>query len=392
MSVFPVTVVSGARQTGKSTLVRAMPELADRPYLTLDEPELRDQARADPASLLSRGMELVLDEVQRAPDLLLAIKAAVDRDHPRRPGRYVLTGSANFLLMERVSESLAGRAHYLKLWPLTRRERLGMGRTGIWTELLSSPARDWPELVRRQGVPPEDWRAVCAVGGLPVPAHHLASAAERTLWFDGYVETYLERDLQTFARIDSLGDFRRLLRAAALRVGTVVNQAEVARDLALARPTIHRWLNLLETSFQVVRVEPYAMNRTKRLIKSPKLYWSDVGLALHLSGGEPTGAHLENLVLGDLIAWREQAVPRPDILHWRTHNQEEVDFVVESEGRVVPIEVKATSRPTYRDARHLLTFMVEYADIVPGALLLHGGEEVAWLADRVLAAPWWRVV
>jgi hypothetical protein len=392
MGVFPVTVVSGARQTGKSTLVRAMPELADRPYLTLDEPELRDQARADPTSLLSRGMELVLDEVQRAPDLLLAIKAAVDRDHPRRPGRYVLTGSANFLLMERVSESLAGRAHYLKLWPLTRRERLGMGRTGIWTELLSSPALGWPELVRGQEVPSEDWRAACAVGGLPVPAHHLTSAADRTLWFDGYVETYLERDLQTLARIDGLGDFRRLLRAAALRVGTVVNQAEVARDLALARPTIHRWLNLLETSFQVVRVEPYAVNRTKRLIKSPKLYWSDVGLALHLSGGAPTGAHLENLVLGDLVAWREQAVPRPDILHWRTHNQEEVDFVVESEGRVLPIEVKATSRPSYRDARHLLAFMGEYGDNVPGALLLHSGEEVVWLADRVLAAPWWRVV
>ena len=392
MAVFPVVVVTGARQTGKSTLVRSLPELEGRPYLTLDDPELRDQARREPRSLLERGPDLILDEVQRAPDLLLAVKLAVDAEPVRRPGRYVLTGSANLLLMERVSESLAGRAYYLKLWPLTRRERLGLGATGVWSELLETPVNEWDRLVSGQDVPHEDWRDVTARGGLPVPAHVLGSPEARALWFDGYVDTYLERDLQTLARIEDLGDFRRLVRAAALRVGSVLNQAELARDVGLSRPTAHRWLNLLETSFQIVRVPPFAVNRTKRLVKSPKLYWSDVGLVRHLSAEEPRGAHLENLVLCDLVAWREVATPRSEILHWRTANQEEVDFVIESGRTLLPVEVKATARPSPRDIRHLLTFREEYGDRVRGALLLHAGEETLWLAEGVLGAPWWRIL
>jgi predicted AAA+ superfamily ATPase len=392
MDVLPVVVLIGARQTGKTTLVRTMPELAGRPYVTLDDPEVRDQARRDAPSLLARGRSLILDEVQRAPDVLLAIKQAVDHDRPRAAGRYVLTGSADLLLMERVSESLAGRAHYVKLWPLTRRERLGLGATGIWSELLDLPVRGWEKLLREQDVPADDWRLATAEGGLPVPAHELRSSEARALWFEGYVETYLERDLQTLARIDDLGDYRRLMRAASLRLGSVLNQADLARDVALSRPTTHRWLNLLETSLQIVRVSAYAVNRTKRLVKSPKLYWADVGLARHLSGGDPTGAHLENLVLCDLVAWRELVVPRPETMYWRTVNQEEVDFVIDAGSRLLPIEVKATEHPSWRDARHLLAFRAEYGAAVHGALLLHAGEDIVWLADGVLAAPWWRVI
>jgi predicted AAA+ superfamily ATPase len=392
LRIFPVVVVTGARQTGKSTLVQTLPELAGRPYLSLDDPELRDLARRDAASLLARADSLVLDEVQRAPDLLLAVKRAVDADRPRRPGRYVLTGSANLLLMERVSESLAGRAFYVKLWPLTRRERLGLGRAGIWSELLATPVRDWASLVSSQPVPADDWQAFAREGGLPVPAHELTTPESRARWFDGYIDTYLERDLQTLARIEDLGDFRRLMRAAAVRVGSVSNQADLARDVALSRPTAHRWLSLLETSYQLVPVHAYAVNRTKRLVKSPKLYWSDAGLALHLAGGEPGGAQLENLVLCDLIVWRELVTPRPEILYWRTHNQEEVDFVIEAGATLLPIEVKATARPTYSDARHLLVFAGEYSRAVPGGLLLHAGDETFWLAERILAAPWWCVL
>jgi hypothetical protein len=392
LDVFPVVVLIGARQTGKSTLVRSMPELSSRPYVTLDHGEILDQAKRDPVSLLARGPALTLDEVQRAPDLLLAIKAAVDEDQPRRPGRYVVTGSANLLLMERVSESLAGRAYYVKLWPLTRGERLRHGSTGCWNALLDTEAERWPEVLVERDSPVADWRELARTGGLPVPAHELATWESRALWFQGYVDTYLERDLQTLARIDDLGDFRRLMRAAALRIGGVLNQADLARDIAIPRATAHRWLNLLETSFQLIRLDAYAVNRTKRLVKSPKIYWSDVGLGLHLSGGEPTGAHLENLVLCDLVAWRELAAPRPEVLFWRTHNQEEVDFVIESGDELLPIEVKATPRPGYADARHLMTFRSEYRSHVRGALLLHGGAEMFWLADKVLAAPWWRVL
>lgn len=392
LGVTPVVVVTGARQTGKSTLVRSLPELAQLPYLTLDDLDLLDQARRDPTSLLERAERLVLDEVQRAPDLLLALKREVDRDRPRRPGRFVLTGSANLLLMQGVGESLAGRAHYVRLGPLTRRELLGLGSPGIWAALLAMPARQWLDFVGSQDGAPAVWQTASAVGGLPVPAHELHDAGARSLWFDGYIETYLQRDLQSLARIEDLADFRRLMRATAMRLGTVVNQSDLARDVALARATAHRWLNLLETSFQIVRLDAYAVNRTRRLVKSPKIYWSDVGLARHLAGGEARGEHLENLVLTDLIAWRERVTPRPEIFYWRTVNQEEVDFVIEVGSRLLAVEVKATRRPSHADARHLLTFRREYGESVVGALLLHAGDEVFWLAEGVLATPWWRVI
>ncbi len=197
---------------------------------------------------------------------------------------------------------------------------------------------------------------------------------------------------RTLKRIEDLGDFRRLMRLAALRVGSVLNQADLARDAAVSRPTAHRWMNLLATSFQVIRVGAFARNRTKRLVKSPKLYWSDVGLARFLSREEPRGAHLENLVLADLVAWRELVTPRPEIFHWRTSNQEEVDFVIEAEGRLLPLEIKASPRPTHRDIRHLLTFRKEYGEAVQGSLLLHDGPDTFWLHEGILATPWWKVV
>src|SRR5690606_36447774 len=153
----------------------------------------------------------------------------------------------------------------------------------------------------------------------PTPAVHMRTAQERRIWFVGYVRTYLERDLQDLSSIAALPDFRRLMRAACHRLGQLVNQTELGRDVALPQPTVHRYLNLLETSYLLVRVPAYAANRTKRLIKSPKLYWGDTGLALHLAGlAEPAGAHLENLVLHDLLAWRDARLDRAEVLYWRT--------------------------------------------------------------------------
>jgi predicted AAA+ superfamily ATPase len=218
-------------------------------------------------------------------------------------------------------------------------------------------------------------------------------AAERTVWFDGYVRTYLERDLQELASIESLPDFRRLMRAACLRLGQLVNQAELGRDVALPQPTVHRWLNLLETSYLLVRLPAYAVNRTKRLIKSPKLYWGDTGVALHLAGGpEPGGAHLENVVLNDLLAWRDAQIERPEVGYWRTAAGEEVDLVVEAGGRLLPIEIKAGARPRLADAAHLRSFRAEYGKRARAGLLLHAGSALEWLAPDVLAAPWWRVL
>ena len=276
LHVMPAVVVIGARQTGKSTLVQELtPE--ERQFLSLDDLDVADLAHRDPDALVGGSTPIILDETQREPELLSAVKRAIDRH--RRRGQFLLTGSANLLLMQRVSESHAGRASYLILWPMTRREQMGLGRCGLWEKLLSTRDRNWLDLLRSEQSPPEDWRAWARRGGFPTPAVHMKTQSERAVWFDGYVRTYLERDLQALSTISALPDFRRLMRAASHRLGQLINQTELSRDVALPQPTVHRYLNLLETSFLLVRVLAYSVNRTKRLIKTPKLYWGDVGLA-----------------------------------------------------------------------------------------------------------------
>ena len=281
-------------------------------------------------------------EVQHTPDLLLAIKGAVDLSGHRSPGRFVLTGSANLLMMERVAESLAGRA-------------------------------------------------AARMGGLPVPSHELKTDDDRAVWFSGYVQTYLERDLQDLRAVQDLADFRRLMRAACLRIGNLVNQTEMGRDLGMSQPQVHRYLNLLETSFQAVRIPAYGVNRTRRLIKTPKLYWSDPGLALFLSGEiEPRGAHLENLVLLDLLVWRDIQARRPEVHYWRTASGLEVDFVVESGDRLLPIEIKSGARLDSCSAHALEAFLDDHDDQAQGGLILYGGTDTFQFSKRVIATPWWR--
>ena len=392
LEVSPVVVVMGARQTGKSTLVQSEPLLTDHAYLTLDDPDVRERARLAPDDLVRSSPRLTLDEVQREPDVLLAVKRAVDTEAPRRNGRFVLTGSANLLLMQHVAESLAGRATYVNIWPFTRRERLGRGTPGIWSDLLSTPAADWPSVLEAQDDAAVDWRAAVCESGYPTPALELADPDARALWFDGYVRTYLERDLQMLSAVGDLVDFRRLMRAAAHRLGGLVNQAEIARDTGIPRATVQRYLKVLETSFQSIRLPAYSVNRTKRLIKAPKVYWSDPALAIWLSGStELTGAHLENLVFADLLAWRDGQVRSPQLLYWRTTTEREVDFVIESGERVLAIEVK-TAAARYADTTGLRLFREEYADRFVGGLLLHGGEETHQISDGILAVPWWRVL
>lgn len=387
----PVVVVTGARQTGKSTLARMAGARAPRRELTLDDLDVLTRARDEPDALLRGATPLTIDEVQRAPDLLLAVKRAVDRK--RTPGRFLLTGSANLLLMRGVSESLAGRAVHLALWPLTRRERLGLGTAGRWDLLFETRPDDWDDVLRADDAPDEDWKAAARCGGFPEPAVHMTDRDARARWFAGYEQTYLERDLRDLSQVASLVDFRRLVRALALRIGSVANQSDLGRDVGLSQPTVHRHMNLLEVSWMLVRLPAYAVNRTLRLVKSPKVYWSDTGLAMHLAGeSEPRGAHLENLVLTDLLAWRDATPSPPQVMHWRTTAGAEVDFVVERGDRLLPIEVKATARPRPDDARGIRAFRKEYgAASLPG-IVLHTGRETSWLTDDVLAVPWCRVV
>jgi len=390
LCVMPAVVVTGARQTGKSTLVQELGP-AGRTYFSLDDLDVIDTARRDPDLLVGGPGPVTLDEVQRVPSLMLAVKRAIDKDS--RPGQFLLTGSANLLLMHKVSESLAGRASYLTLWPMTRREQRGLGRCGIWEELLAAREEDWIDLIAGQPNEPEDWHELALRGGFPTPALHLRTPAERTIWFDGYVRTYLERDLQELSAVSALPDFRRVMRAACFRLGQIINQTELGRDVGLPQPTVHRYLNLLETSHLLVRLPAYAVNRTKRLIKSPRVFWGDTGVALHLAQGlKPGGFHLENLVLHDLLAWRDARINRAELFYWRTTLGEEVDIVIEDSGRLLPIEIKASAHPRLGDARHLRTFRTEYGGSARAGIVLHTGDSLKWLAPDVLAVPWWRLI
>ena len=390
LRVMPAVVVTGARQTGKSTLAHDLTP-GERRYLSLDDLDIQDLARRDPDALLEGDRPITLDEVQREPGLLNAVKRSVDRR--REPGRFLLTGSANLLLMRQVSESLAGRASYLTLWPMTRREQLSQAACGLWDSLLATPESDWIELIAEGPDHSEDWRALARRGGFPTPALELHSDEDRAIWFDSYVRTYLERDLQALSSISALPDFRRLMRAACLRMGQLINQTDLGRDVALPQPTVHRYLNLLETSYLLVRLPAYAVNRTKRLIKSPKLYWGDTGVAMHLAQEDvPRGAHMENLVLQDLMAWRDSRIGHVELFYWRTSIGEEVDFVVETAGGLLPIEVKTTQSPRFRDAVHLRTFRAEYGERSRPGILLHDGDLLDWMTPDALAVPWWKVL
>ena len=371
-------------------MVRQHSALRDFLYLTLDNADLRDQAERNPAEFLGRGPRLVIDEIQRVPSLLLTIKESIDRH--RMVGRFVLTGSANILSRRIAGESLAGRASYVTLWPLTRRERLGLGRTGRWSDLVESPVQQWVDLLQAAAAPPDDWRRLLLSCGYPGPAAAGMSGDAQAIWLDGYVDTYVDRDVRELAQIARPLDLRRLMRVVCASIGQIENQASWGTLVGMKRATVSRYLDLLEVSYQLIRVPAYAVSRTKRLARSPKVFWSDTAMALRLAGlAEPTGFHLENLVLTDLVAWSASQPQHPGILHWRTVSGSEVDFVIEPPSGVpLPVEVKSSARPEWTDVRGLQLFLEEYS--APGGLVLHGGSDVYRLSDRIVAAPWWSVV
>jgi uncharacterized protein len=383
---FPIVVLTGPRQTGKSTLIRELLGGPRRRYLNLDDIETLERAEREPEALLSGDEPITIDEVQRSPGLLLAIKRSVDKQ--RKPGKFLLSGSANLALHRAVSETLAGRAAYLTLYPFTHSECQGSGGAGRWADLISRP-----EALEGAHAALTHWRDWALRGGFPTAA--LADEQDfRDAWFDGYERTYLERDLRDFARIDALSDFRRMLRIVALRTGATQNQAEMGRDAGLSPATAFRYLNILEASYILMRIPPYAVNRTKRLVKSPRLYFCDPGLGAFLAGirrpdelkeSRLDGALLENLLLLDLCAWRESSSPRPEVLWWRTTTSVEVDFVLEHAGRLIPIEVKAGGHPVLDDTRGLGVFMDEYGKKAAHGILLHTGTRTEKLTDRIWA-------
>ncbi len=385
---FPVVVLTGARQVGKSTFLQQ--EFPDFSYLTLDDYAVLDQAEKDPASLWAGKDKVIIDEAQRSPGLFLAVKLAVDGSG--RSMRVILSGSSNLLLMERISETLAGRAVYFTMLPMGYGEMTGRPERAECFENL------WVEdcRVKEETLPVVDPLPLLVRGFMP-PLLELFSDRDVLRWWEGYVATYLERDLRELSQVDSLIDFRRVLEAVALRSGQLLNQTGVARDTGVSQPTVHRYLKLLEVSHLIERVPAYHASRTRRTTKSPKALFAAPALAVYLSGyhdekslreAREKGSFFENLVFLHLKILAGLMTPKGKIFYWRTTTGKEVDFVIEHGRSLLAIEAKLTEKPTARHIDGLLEFMKDHPSTVRG-ILVHAGAEVKWLHSRVLALPWY---
>ncbi len=392
LRVLPVCVLTGSRQTGKTTLAKSIEPA--RAYFTLDEVGVLDQAERNPDSLLATR-PVVLDEVQRAPQLLLAVKRAVDER--RRAGDFILTGSANLLLMEKVADTLAGRAIYMELPPFCPTEWQERKEALAPLDHLFSPDFDW----RQWPDEPGDWQTWLLRGGFP-PALQIASEDDRSLWFAAYVQTYLERDLRQLSAVASLPDFQRVMALAAQRTGKLLNQADLARDAALSHPTTHRYLNLLETGCLITRIRPLATNPSATLVKAPKLLWADCGLAASLAGIKSStdlahrldaGFWLEQTLFQTLQTWRALEPQRRKLHFWRDRAGHEVDFILEQDHKLVAVEIKTSSQVTSSDTSGIRAFrdsLKQKASLVRG-VVLHAGKARP-LDVNDLALPWgWMV-
>ena len=387
----PIVVLTGARQVGKSTLLQHASPMQSWRYLTMDSADTLSQALDDPASLLIGSDSVVIDEAQKAPNILSAVKQAVDRAGRRRM-RIFISGSANLLLMKQVSESLAGRAVYFVLNPMTIGEQLERAEPTILAELLSGqfPAEGIANNLLDISV--SEWM----LRGFLPPLFDLPRAEVWAQWWEGYVATYLERDLRQIANIDALSDFRRVMQLAALRTGQILNQTEVGRDARVSQPTTHRYLNLLEATHLAQRIPVYAGNRGVAIIKAPKWYWMDSGLAAYLCGffdeqslakSREYGALFENLIYQHLSVLAQQLTPRPSIFYWRTRQGAEVDFIVERGRQLIAFEVKLSDTARYADTEGLRAFLDTHSNANAG-VLLYSGDEVKRISEKIIALPW----
>ncbi|MBW1790446.1 MAG: ATP-binding protein [Deltaproteobacteria bacterium] len=386
VSEFPAAVLTGPRQSGKTTLLQHLFGRRYR-YVSLEPPDVRASAEGDPRTFLEMyPPPVIFDEVQYAPDLLPYIKEKIDGDRHKN-GQFLLTGSQNLLLMEKVTESLAGRAAMLRLLPLSRRESEGRPRISLpWeTKRRLSPGK--PFTYR------ELWEKFLR-GGYPELAAH--PGRDANLWHASYVQTYLERDVRTLRQVGDLSQFQNFLRTLAARSAQLLNLTDVARDLGVAVNTAKEWLSVLEATYQVIVLRPYFANVGKRLVKTPKVYFTDVGILCYLAGlkdpehaasGPMGGAIMETAVLSEIVKTLTHRGVEPQVYFWRTTAGTEVDFVVETGGKLVPIEVKLSATPRPAMASAVKIFQKDLGEKAMPGYVVHPGDITLPLGPGVTALP-----
>lgn len=393
VSALRVVIVNGPRQSGKTTLLKKYQHTHGGTYRTLDDRQAQQAAVADPAAFAAEGSPpRLIDEVHRGGDWLVrAIKIAVDEDP--RPGQFILSGSSRFLTVPTLSESLAGRAAFVDLWPLSMTERSG-GPGDFVSRLFRDPAslRDRESTWTR-----EDYaRAICA-GGYP-EALGLTSGVARRAWFDGYLTTIINRDISDFAEIGKIRGIPQLLGLVAARSGTPLVISDLARSAELDRKTVQTYLTYLDTVFLTAEVPCWSTNLTSRLSKTPKAFLTDSGLAAHLLGvtesdlrqvGHPAlGALAETFVFTELLKLRSISEVPFTIYQFRERDGREIDFVIEGPGgAVVGIEVKSSASPGADAAKHLRWLRDKLGDRFVAGVVLHLGTRASSFGDGVYALP-----
>ncbi len=401
-----VVLLHGARQTGKTTLVRS---IVDRNpggrYVTLDDATVYSAAQGNPAGFLTGLTEpteapplnwtegppvqpVVIDEIQRVPDLFPAIKLSVDED--RRPGRFLLTGSANVLLVPKISESLAGRIDLVNLWPLSQGEMEGSQEAFIEVAF----GERLPTRFKANQETPDLHNRVLRGG---YPEVFSQDPDWRTSWFESYLTTILQRDVRDLANIEDLSTFPRLLRLLAGRVGSLLNLADVSRGLQMPQTTLKRHFALLEATFLIRTLPPWFARTEKRLVKSPKLYLSDTGLTTHLLGLDSTrlmrdpvlaGPLVENLVVMELVKQATWSRTRVDIYHFRSLAGAEVDLVLEKpSGEIVGIEIKAGASVKNDDLKGLKALREIGRSRFHRGIVLYAGSEIVPFDANIHAVP-----
>ncbi|MFH1743060.1 MAG: ATP-binding protein [bacterium] len=384
----PVVLVHGPRQCGKTTLARMVGDTAGYEYITFDDDVQLAAAQADPVGFVADLTDkTVLDEVQRVPSLFLALKSAVDRD--RRPGRFILTGSANVLLVPKLADSLAGRMEILRLHPLAQDELAG--NASRFLDVLFT-ARVRNRRFERLG---HELAERIAAGGYPA-ALLRAMPKRRAAWYRDYIETMVQRDVRDLARISALSSLPRLLQLAAGQTARLINVAEMASAFQLSRPTIRDYVVLLERIFLLEHLPPWHSNRLSRLIKTPKLHLTDTGLASALLGVDAEALIKDRAMLGQLLetfvfqelrrqaSWHDTPVL---FHHFRDKDGVEVDIVLERSEKVAGVEIKAAATVTAKDFRGLRKLRETARERFAAGVVMYDGGNVAGFGDNLYAVP-----